>query len=383
MRLLHTADWHLGKTLRGQPLLDDQRFIIDEIFHLIDKIAQDDNEKNIDAVIIAGDIYDRAVPPAEAVNFFGETLNRFVEKKLPVLIIAGNHDSATRLNFASKIFARQNIFIASKVQAEPATVVLEDEFGEIYFSLIPFFDTSDIREVFHVDTSEHINFSDANKIYVDAARQQIPAGKRSVAVAHAFISGTEKTESVRDIVGCAEGIGAEIFASYDYVALGHLHSPRSAGKNLRYSGSPLKYSFDEANHKKGVTIVDIDGAGNVTTEIIPLKPHHDVRIVKGTVDELRKYERTEDYICAQITKREINAAEKIGNIFPNLLKVEFILDENSSDNGTEKISYREGGSKLDYFADFFKTQTGATLSDEYRTAMDDLLAKIARDEREA
>ena len=376
MRLLHTADWHLGKTLRGQPLLDDQRVIINEIFQVI-------NAEKPDAVIIAGDIYDRAVPPAEAVNFFDETLNRFVEKKLPVLIIAGNHDSATRLNFGSKIFAQQKIFIASKVETEPATVVLEDDFGEIYFSLIPFFDTGDIREVFHVDSSERMNFNDANRIYVDAARQQIPAGKRSVAVAHAFISGTEKTESVRDIVGCVDGISGEIFSGYDYVALGHLHSPRSAGKNLRYSGSPLKYSFDEADHEKGVTIVDIDGAGNVTTEIIPLKPCHNVRIVKGTVDELKKLPRTEDYICARITKREINAQAKLENIFPNLLKVEFILDENSSDDGTEKISYREGGSKLDYFADFFKTQTGTMLSDEYRTAMSDLLAKIARDDREA
>ena len=376
MRLLHTADWHLGKTLRGQPLLDDQKFIIDEIFQVIDA-------EKPDAVIIAGDIYDRAVPPAEAVNFFDETLNRFVEKKLPVLIIAGNHDSATRLNFGSKIFARQQIYIASKVEAEPATVVLEDEFGEIYFSLIPFFDAGDIHAKFFDENSERLSAEAANKFYVDAARQQIPAGKRSVAVAHAFISGTEKTESVRDIVGCAEGISGEIFSGYDYVALGHLHSPRSAGKNLRYSGSPLKYSFDEATHEQGVTIVDIDGAGNVTTEIIPLKPRRDVRIVKGTVDELRKHERTEDYICAQITKREINAQAKLGNIFPNLLKVEFILDENSSDDGTEKISYREGGSKLDYFADFFKTQTGTTLSDEYRTAMSDLLAKIARDEREA
>ncbi|MBR2518286.1 MAG: exonuclease SbcCD subunit D [Selenomonadaceae bacterium] len=376
MRLLHTSDWHLGKSLRGQPLLEDQKFIIDEIFHVID-------DEKPDAIIIAGDIYDRAVPPAEAVDVFDETLARLAEKNLPTLIIAGNHDSATRLNFGSRIFADKKIFIASKVAMEPATVVLQDDFGEIYFSLIPFFDTADIREKFSVEKADGFNFSDANKIYIEAARQKIPAGKRSVAVAHAFISGAEKTDSVREIVGCAEGIGAEIFSDYNYVALGHIHSSHGAGKNLRYSGSPLKYSFDEANHKKGVTIVEIDGAGDVTTKKIKLTPRHDVRIVKGNVYELQKLPRTEDYICAQLTERTVNAADKLGNVFPNLLKVEFILNENFSDDAENKISRQKGGSTLDYFADFFKEQTGETLSDEYGAAMKNLFAKLARDEREA
>ncbi|MBQ6534906.1 MAG: exonuclease subunit SbcD, partial [Opitutales bacterium] len=259
MKLLHTADWHLGKTLKGQNLLDDQIFILNQLFDVI-------RDQNPDVIIISGDIYDRGIPPAEAVELFDDILNRFAEKKLPTLIISGNHDSATRLNFGSKLFRSKNIFIASKIEDKPAQVVLEDNFGEIYFSLIPFFDPAEIKAKFFDENAERLTFNDANKFYVDLARENIPENKRSVAIAHVFISGEKKTDSVRDIVGGAEGIDAKIFSDYNYTALGHLHSPRFAGKNIFYSGSPLKYSFDEANHRKSVAIVEINGYGEAKIE---------------------------------------------------------------------------------------------------------------------
>ena len=376
MRLLHTADWHLGKTLKGENLLDDQEFIIDKIFGIID-------DEKPDAILICGDIYDRAVPPPKAVDLFNDTLNRFAERNLPTLIIAGNHDSAARLNFGSKLFERQKIFIVSKITDEPEQIILRDEFGEVYFTPIPFFVPGEIHSKFFDADADRLNCNDANKFFVDRAREKIPAGKRSVALAHVFLTGGVESESERKFVGGAENVDAQIFFAYNYVALGHLHAPQKiSAENIRYAGSPLKYSFDEVKQKKSVTIVDIDAAGNVTTKEIPLKPRRDVRIVNGTLAELKNFAPTEDYISAQLTERVINVQDKLANIFPNMLNVEFILEKTSSDDGEKKNS-RAKISTLDYFADFFNEQTGEILSDDYRAAMADFLAELDRDEREA
>ena len=364
MKLLHTADWHLGKSLKGQNLIEDQNFILNQLFDII-------NEQNPDAILISGDIFDRSIPPPDAVELFNDTLNRFAEKNLPTLIISGNHDSATRLNFGSKLFSKQNIFIAAKITSTPAQIVLEDKFGEIYFSLIPFFVQSEIRSKFYCE-------DDANRFYVNLARQNIPKNKRSVALAHVFITGGIESESERKFVGGSENIDANIFANYNYVALGHLHRPQSISNRIRYAGSPLKYSFDEANHKKSVTIADIDGSGKVKIDKIPLIPRRDVKIYKGTLAELRKIPRTEDYICAQLTEHEINIQDKLANNFPHLLKVEFLTTHDY--NYDEAQEFREGGSTLDYFADFFKSQTGEDLKAEYREAMSEFLSEIGKEE---
>ena len=370
MKILHTADWHLGKTLKGQPLIEDQKFILDQILDIAEK-------QNVEVLLIAGDIYDRGIPPAEAVELFNETLTILAAKKISTLIIAGNHDSATRLNFGSKIFESQNIFITSKVIDEPAQVILEDEFGEVYFSLIPFFEPSEIRAKFFDENTERLTYNDANKFYIDLARKKIPYNKRSVAIAHVFLTGGIESESERKFVGGAANVDAQIFKGYNYVALGHLHSPHvpeEAPKNIRYAGSPLKYSFDEASHKKSVTVVDIDGFGNVEIKDFPLVPRRDVRIVKGTLYELLRETKTDDYICARLTERVINVQDKLANVFPKLLSVEFDLPQKRSD--VEENIFRENCSALDYFADFFQSQTGEPLNSKYCEAMGDFLNKI-------
>lgn len=358
MRLLHTADWHLGKTLKGANLHDDQKFIINQIFDIIDR-------QQVDAVIIAGDIYDRAVPPIEAVNLFNDTLNRFAERNLPTFIISGNHDSAARLNFGSKIFADKKIFIASKAD-EPMTVPLNDDFGEILFTLLPFAEPDALATMV----------------------QNVHKGRRNVAVAHAFLTGGVESESERKFVGGSANVDAQLFNGFDYVALGHLHKPHTpegAPKNIRYAGSPLKYSFDEADHKKSVTIVDLDAQGFVKPEkdpFIPLKPLHDVKVVEGSFAALKDFDRTEDYILARLNERVINVQDKLADVFPNLLGVEFHLEKNFATDDEISTSQAKG-TTLDYFAEFFGEQTGETLSDDYCAAMRELLAKLARDEREA
>lgn len=366
MKLLHTADWHLGKTLKGQNLLEDQKFILDQILYIA---------KDVDAILICGDIYDRGVPPVEAVELFNETLTKFAERNLPTLIIAGNHDSAPRLNFGNKIFERQNIFITAKIEDNPKNIVLEDNFGEVYFSMIPYFEPVNIKNKFLDENDPRLTSNAANKIYIDFLRQKIPANKRSVALAHVFLTGGIESESERKFVGGAENVNVDIFSGYNYVALGHLHRPQKF-----YSGSPLKYSFDEANHKKSVTIVDIDGAGNVKIEPIELKPRRDVKVFKGTFNELKNISRTEDYVCLKLTERVINVQDKFARIFPHLLSVEFHLPQNSSTENVSAVTFGEGISILDYFTDFFKVQTGEDLNSDYRESMGNFLTEISKEE---
>lgn len=351
MKLLHTADWHLGKSLKGQSLIDDQIFILNEIFKIID-------EQKPDAVLIAGDIYDRSIPPAAAVDLFDETLSRLAEKKLPTLIIAGNHDSATRLNFGSELFARQNIYIAAK---NPAQVVLKDNFGEIYFSLIPF----------------SAQIEDEMKSYVELARKNIPVYKRSVALAHVFVTGGVESDSERKFVGGSANVDASIFNGYDYVALGHLHSSQKF-----YSGSPLKYSFDEAKQKKSVTIVDINGLGNVTIEKIPLKPRRDLVIVEGKFKELIKRRPIQDYAQIILTDDAyIYETELLRDAFPHFLEIKRESHLKSYDD-TPKNTFRKEDTISEQFAKFFEEITAEQLTEEEKKAFELVLKEIEMEDRE-
>ena len=369
MRLLHTADWHLGKTLKGQNLLDDQEFILKQIFKIID-------EQKPDAALIAGDIYDRAVPPVEAVELFDETLNKFAEKKLPVLIIAGNHDSATRLNFGSKIFESKNIHIAAKIEDNPKPVVLEDNFGEVYFSLIPYFEPSEIRAKFFGEDFKQLSYTDANKFYIDLARQKIPKNKRSVAVAHVFLTGGIESESERKFVGGAENVSAQIFSGYNYVALGHLHRPQKF-----YAGSPLKYSFDEANHKKSVTLVDFDGAGNIDIKKIDLTPRRDLIIVEGTFNELKNRPSSPHYAQIILTDNAyIHETEELRDAFPYFLEVKRKNHLNSYDEIPQNTFSKED-SISEQFAKFFEEITGEKLNSDESKAFKEVLLELEEDDR--
>ena len=354
MRLLHTADWHLGKTLKGANLHDDQKFIIDQIFDIIDK-------QKVDSVIIAGDIYDRAVPPIEAVNLFNDTLNRFAERNLPTFIISGNHDSAARLNFGSKIFADKKIFIASKAD-ESLIVPLKDDFGEIFFTLLPFAEPDALAKMI----------------------QNVHKGRRNVAVAHAFLTGGVESESERKFVGGSANVDAQLFNGFDYVALGHLHRPQKiSAENIRYAGSPLKYSFDEADHKKSVTIVELDAQGFVNAEKIPLKPLHNVIVEEGQFAELVNRPTCEDY--AQIILTDdiyIYETELLRDAFPNFLEVKRKSHLHSYDDEPAN-NFNKEDSISEQFAKFFQSVTNEPLTDDERTAFEKFLLELERNEREA
>ena len=204
MKFIHTADWHLGKSLKNQSLIDDQNYILQEFLKLVDA-------EKPDAIVIAGDIYDRSIPPVDAVNLFDEIIFKIVERKIPVLCISGNHDGAARLKFGSRLFERSKFFIETLPNENPKTVVLNDKFGEVYFSLIPFFEPVEIEN--KIAAEEKIDADTANKFYIAEARKNIPANKRSVAVAHLFVTGGKVSESERKFVGAVENVSAENFSA--------------------------------------------------------------------------------------------------------------------------------------------------------------------------
>ncbi len=376
MKFIHTADWHLGKTLHGASLIDDQLYIIEEIL----KIADDEKA---DAIIIAGDIYDRGFPPVAAVNLFDEFLANVTERKIKLLCISGNHDSAARLNFGSKIFARSGIFFKTRPEENPAPIVLQDKFGDVCFSLIPYFEPGAIAaKFFPGDDEKRLSYDEANKIYIETAEKNIPAGKRKIAVAHVFITGETKTDSVREIVGGADGISAEHFKNFNYAALGHLHAPRNAGGEfIRYSGSPLKYSFDESEHKKSVSVVEIDGDGTAKINSIPLTPRRDVRQIEGTVEELLKFNRTDDYVKAVIKEDSafMNVAERLSDVFPNLLSIERKMKKFDSEEISQDLQTLKGLSIPEQFAEFFREMTEEEISDEYKEAFEKFLTELKKE----
>lgn len=390
MKFIHTADWHIGKFLKGISFIDEQEYIFKEFVKLID-------DENPDAIIIAGDIYDRNIPPADAVNLFDEIVYNIISRNIPMLCVSGNHDSSDRLNFASRLLAKSSLFIATKLDRNPATVVLEDDFGEIYFTLIPYFEVAEFRDRFGYE--ERIDINDAVRNYITVARGNIPHNKRSVAVAHLFATGGVPSESERKFVGAVENVDAANFAEYNYTALGHLHKPQTMLKGLRYmrqglskntnpltqnpnpfvrySGSPLKYSFDEANHNKGVTIIEIDSEGNTNVRHVNLIPRRDIRVVNGDLDELMNYPKTHDYIHAKLTTWHLYAMDKLReSAFPNILSIEFENVTKKSAAFSNISKPREGVSVIEHFADFYKYSTGHELNGEYHAAMENLLKEL-------
>ena len=367
MKILHTADWHLGKTLMNRSLIDDQKFILKKFLAIVDDVQPD-------AIIIAGDVYDRADPSTEAVDLFDKILFDLTERKIPVLCIAGNHDSAERLNFGSKLFANKKFFITAKTADKPETIALEDEFGKVYFSLIPYFEPGEIRTKFFGDEQRRLTFDEANKFYLAEARKEIPDGARSVAIAHVFINGGETSDSERKFVGTTGNVDAKNFSGYDYVALGHLHrAQKMSDENIRYSGSPLKYSASEASHEKSVTLVELDANGFVRAEKIPLKPQHDLIAVEGKLAEFQTRPPCDDYAYVTLTDDEFvyDAAQKLRDTFPNLMEAKnkarpeaFVAEP------TRKL--RENVTILEQFADFFEEMAKRQLTDDERAAMKEI-----------
>ncbi len=373
MRFLHTSDWHLGRLFHGVHLTDDQAHVLDELVALA-------GEARVDAVVVAGDLYDRAVPPPEAVALFDDVLTRLVlQAKVAVLAIAGNHDSPERVGFGARLLAGRKLHVAGRLARPLSTVTLADRHGPVDFHLVPYAEPSLAREAL-----EDPAIADHASAFRSIVRE-IPRGARSVLVAHAFVAGGEECESERPLsVGGAGTVPRETFDGFSYVALGHLHRPQAVGREtLRYSGSLLKYSFMEAPQRKSVSIVEMDGAGACRIEEVSLSPRRDVRRLEGTLAEMLRGPGSEDYLEISLRGREaiLDPMSRLRRVYPDVLSLLRPDLQRGGELSAGRID-RARTTDADLFASFFAQVEGVPLDPAQRAALESVLEGLRRKERE-
>jgi exonuclease SbcD len=383
LRFIHTADWHLGRYFHGMHLTADQREII------MGQIVPFVREEGVEVVIIAGDIYDRGVPPVEAVDLFDEFLMKMAELRVKVFYIAGNHDSESRLNFGSRLMREAGIFARGRLDAEMAPVIVEDDFGPVAIYLYPYMEPASVKAAFGV--TEALDFEKAHELVIEKSLTGAPEKMRSIAVAHAFLAGGTSSDSERPLtVGGSSNIRPGIFRPFCYTALGHLHNPQRAGADtIRYSGSLMKYSFDEAEQKKGFFLVDLDGSGKVEQQFVPLVPPHDIRRVRGLFADIEGdravYPQSDDYVEVELLDRGIilDVFNKLKAIYPNLMHV---LYPNLQREGTMRELEGQAVLKLTeetLFSQYYEDMTGEKLGEEQQAIVHGCLQEIYRKERDA
>lgn len=377
MRFIHTSDWHLGRLFFGEALTEEQAALLREFVALA-------KDMKPDAILIAGDVYDRSVPPADAVELLDEVLAKLVlDCDIPVLMIAGNHDSGPRLAFGNRFFGKNRLHVCSSVA--PGSVTLTDEWGPVKVLLVPYADTAAVR----------LGLEDAEVTDADAAISRRMARQdqtavhegRSVAVVHAFLTGGQASESERPLsVGGTGAVSTEHFDGFNYVALGHLHRPQQmkAGR-LTYSGSLMKYSFDEALQKKGVYWVELDGEGNLRQEFLPLAPRRDVRVVEGLFNELMRGpqngENSDDYLSVTLLDEApvIQAIHRLRNLYPKTMEINYRYQQEALQITPGQRPDHRSLSGMDLFESFTEWSTQKPLSGRQRGAMSAFLTEASRE----
>lgn len=374
MKLFHISDLHLGKKVYEFSMLTEQKYAIDQICDLVETYQPD-------GILISGDIYDKSVPPVEAIQLLDDFLTRLQKIGIAIYMISGNHDSAIRLDFGSRILEEQNIYLCGAFDGTLHHISQQDAYGEIHFYLLPFLKPAMLLPFLEEET--HLSYTEA--IQWVLAHANIDTTKRNVLLAHQFVTwkGTaEESDSERKTLGGIDEIDASLFFDFDYVALGHLHSPQRIGKDtIRYGGSLLRYSFSEISQKKGVTIIEIQEKGNLSIEFVPLKPLHNMRELKGPLEALLQAAAEEggsaDYVRALLTDSGIvlDPAAKLRQYYPNLMCVERIAERKEIEMvHTENIHETLDGQSL--FASFFEKQQGHALTQEQNTLLAQIWQKI-------
>ena len=323
MKFIHLSDLHIGKRVNGFSMLEDQKYILDQILMIAE-------EEMPDGVLIAGDIYDKPVPPAEAVQVFDAFLTGLADRNLPVFVISGNHDSPERLAFGGQLMKDRRVYMAPVYDGHLEPVQLEDRYGSLRVYMLPFIKPAVVRRCCPEEGIE--TFEDAVRWALEhMAEHKKGEDGRNILIAHQFVTGASCCDSEELSIGGLDQVSAELFDSFDYVAMGHIHGPQKVGRDtLRYSGTPLKYSFSEVNHRKSVTVVELLEKGNVTVNTRPLRPLHDMRELRGSYEELTSrdfYQGTavDDYLHITLTDEEdiLDAIGKLRSIYPNVMKLDY------------------------------------------------------------
>ena len=356
MRFLHIADLHLGKQMNDLSLMDDQRFILDQIAHIA-------AEEQADAVLIAGDVYQRSTPQAEAMALFDAFVSRLARDGRKVFVISGNHDSALRISYFSSLVRNAGVYVTEAFTGEMQHVTLQDADGELTVWMLPFLRPAQVRRA--LPEEKVTSYQDAVAAVLRNA--DIDLTGRNLLMCHQFIIGCEVCDSEELSVGTLDHIDGAVFDGFDYVALGHIHKPQKVLRDtLRYAGSPLKYSFSEAQHKKSVTIVDMREKGDVQVRKVPLYPLHDVRLIDGTLQEIMRMPYSEDYVWITI-RDELpppDAKVTLSVNFPNMMKFSVVNSRTKYDLDVRATETVENKTVAELFTDFYRLQNNDQLPSE-------------------
>ena len=368
MRFLHTADLHIGKQLNDISLLQDQIFILDQIADIAEK-------EQVDCVLISGDVYQKAAPQAEAMTAFNRFITRLTRDDRRVFVISGNHDSEQRIAYFSELIRSAGVYVSDCFDGTIRRIELNDVYGKIAVHLLPFLKPAQVHRFFPGE--KIVTSQDA----VCAALKNTPVDPkaRNVLLCHQFITGVERSDSENVTVGGLDNVDATVFEDYDYVALGHIHKPqKTLRKTIRYAGSPLKYSFSEANHHKSVAIVNLYEKGDIDVRTVPLTPMHEMRLIEGKLDDILQMPYSEDYVAVTVHDEIVPPDAKLtisANVFPNMMR---FTVENSKTKMTSDVLVKEkieSHSVEELFTDFYRFQNNDA---EPTRAHLDLLEKVCR-----
>lgn len=348
MKFLHLADLHLGKRLNDFSFLEDQVRLLCQV----EEIAR---SERADAVLIAGDVYQKASPQSEAMAAFDQFITRLKEMGLAVFVISGNHDSAQRISYFSSLLKSSGVYVSEAFDGHLQQVTLQDEHGELVVSLLPFLKPIQLRRFYPDEKIE--TYQDA--VQAVLRHSPVDTAKRNVLVCHQFIAGAETSDSEEKTVGGLDNIDAAVFADFDYVALGHIHKPQQcARETLRYAGSLMKYSFSEVNQKKSVAVVEMGEKGEVSVHIVPLNAPHDMRQVEGLMDDVLAMPYSEDYVWVTL-RDELpppDARVTVSTVFPNMMKFSVVNSKTKTDIDVLAREAMENKSPEELFSDFYRLQ---------------------------
>ena len=378
MKLIHLSDLHLGKRVNEVSMIDDQAYILLEILKIID-------DQKPDAVLIAGDVYDKSVPSAEAVCLLDDFLSRLAKRRLPVMIISGNHDSPERLAFGKQLMQGAGIHFSPVYDGTVEPIVLSDAHGEVHFYLLPFVKPVHVK-CFYPDAGIE-SYTDACRAAIE--NMHVDAGVRNVLLIHQFVTGAATCESEELSVGGTDNVDASVFDAFDYVALGHIHGPQNISSNrIRYCGTPLKYSFSEAEHYKSVTVAELGKKGEVHLETVPLTPRHDLRQIRGsfarvTDREFYAHTAAEDYLHVILTDEEDvpEAMGRLRQIYPNIMKLSYDNMRTRANQIIDGAADVQRRSQLELFEELYQKQNNQPMSEEQRSYAQELIESIWEGER--
>ena len=375
MKLFHLSDLHIGQRVNEFSMIEDQKYILKRILDLAE-------EEKPDGIILAGDIYDKQIPSAEAVQVFDEFITRLAGRAIPVFIISGNHDSAERLAFGGRLLNSRGIYLSPVYDGSVTKIPLKDQYGTVWIHLLPFIRPSTVRHVFENEADLVTDVQTAAETVI--RHMEIDLKDRNILVAHQFVTGASRCESEDVQVGGLDNIDAAVFTPFDYTALGHIHSPQNVGTDrVRYCGTPLKYSFSEVDQEKSITVVELEKKGTVRTSLLPLKPLRDMRKLRGTYLELtdRSFYRDmnrEDYIQVTLTDEDDvpDGLQKLRVIYPNIMQ---LLYDNQRTKTTQEVDAAQAVEKkteIELFYEFYELQNNQPMTKQQKDFAEQLIREI-------